>query len=347
MRASIGRTMETGPAPAVDTRDRGESIVSLDLVVPIWNEEEVLPLLFERLARAFSAERCAASGIGTVRYVLVDDGSRDRSAELVCAAIARGVPARLIRLSRNFGHQAAVSAGLDHATADLVAIIDADLQDPPELVHEMAGRWRAGFDVVYGVRQRRQENALKVAGYWAFYRLVALLSDLRVPLDGGDFCLMDKRVVAALRGLPETLRFPRVLRAWVGYRQTGVPYDRPARQGGRTKYTLARLYRLATDGIASASVRPLQLAQVFSFSYFVLMFVIAAVVLRRLLFSDATGVSPGLLVTYLLIASAGFVQSLCLYILGAYVGRTYLEVKRRPAYLVMETVGAPPEGHDR
>ncbi len=323
--------------------DRGRQ-VSLDLVIPVWNEEEVLGLLFSRLREAFSAERCAASGIRSVRYVLVDDGSRDRTAAIIRAEIERGAPALLLRLSRNFGHQAAVSAGLDHATADLVAVIDADLQDPPELIHEMTASWRAGHEVVYGVRRRRKENPLKVAGYWAFYRLVALLSDLKVPLDGGDFGLMDQQVVTALRRLPETLRFPRVLRAWVGFRQTGVEYDRPERQAGSTKYTLRRLYRLATDGVASSSVRPLQLAQVFSFSYFVLMFVLGAVILRRLLFSDTPGLPASVLVTYLLIASGSFVQSLCLYILGAYVGRTYLEVKGRPAYLVMETV-APRSTH--
>jgi len=265
---------------------------------------------------------------------------------MVEAGADRGLVAEVPRQPHEERGHAAVSAGLDHATGDVVAVIDADLQDPPELIHAMTARWREGFDVVYGVRQRRKENLLKVAGYWAFYRLLALLSDLQVPLDGGDFGLMDQRVVAALRSLPETLRFPRVLRAWVGFRQTGIGYDRPERQGGHTKYTLSRLYRLATDGLASSSVRPLQLAQVFSFSYFVLMFVLGVVVLRRLVFSDEPGVSPGLLLTYLLIASGSFVQSLCLYILGAYVGRTYLEVKRRPAYLVMETV-PPPSTHGR
>jgi polyisoprenyl-phosphate glycosyltransferase len=339
--------MSTASTPGAEPPLRRDRPVTLDLVIPLWNEEEMLGLLFERLAETFSPARCAQSGIASVRYVMVDDGSRDRSAEMVRAAIDRGVPALLVRLSRNFGHQAAVSAGLDHATGDLVAVIDADLQDPPELIHAMTARWREGFDVVYGVRQRRKENRLKVAGYWAFYRLLALLSDLQVPLDGGDFGLMDRRVVAALRSLPETLRFPRVLRAWVGFRQTGIGYDRPERQGGHTKYTLSRLYRLATDGLASSSVRPLQLAQVFSFSYFVLMFVLGVVVLRRLVFADEPGVSPALLLTYLLIASGSFVQSLCLYILGAYVGRTYLEVKRRPAYLVMETVPPPAPTHDR
>lgn len=314
------------------------AIASLDLVIPVWNEEEVLGILFDRLREAFSPERCAASGIGRVRYVVVDDGSRDRTAAIVRDAIASGLPAVLLRLSRNFGHQAAVSAGLDHATADLVGVIDADLQDPPELMHVMTARWREGFDVVYGVRRRRRESLLKVAGYWAFYRMVAVLSEIKLPLDGGDFGLMDQRVVRELRALPERLRFPRVLRAWVGFRQTGVEYDRPSRQAGRTKYSLGRLYRLATDGVASSSIRPLQLAQVFSFSYLLLMFGLGLVILRNYWLRDG-GASPELLLTALLIVSGNFVQSLCMYILGAYVGRTYLEVKGRPAYLVMEIVG--------
>ena len=317
--------------------------VSLDVVIPVWNEEEVLGILFERLREAFSPERCAASGISSVRYVLVDDGSSDRTAATVQSGIEGGLPAVLLRLSRNFGHQAAVSAGLDHAAADLVGVIDADLQDPPELMHEMTARWREGFDVVYGVRRKRRENPLKVAGYWAFYRLIAVLSDIRVPLDGGDFALMDQRIVRELRALPERLRFPRVLRAWVGFRQTGVEYDRPRRQAGKTKYSLGRLYRLATDGVASSSIRPLQLAQVFSFSYFVLMFALGLGILRHYWLHEG-GWSPALLLTSLLIVSGNFVQSLCMYILGAYVGRTYLEVKGRPAYLVMEIVGGAKDG---
>lgn len=334
--------MQGDAAEPKPTTTRAQA-VSLDLVIPVWNEEAVLELLFERLQATFSAERCAASGIGRVRYVLVDDGSRDRTAAIAQARIEGGLPAVLLRLSRNFGHQAAVSAGLDHATADVVAVIDADLQDPPELIHAMITRWREGFDVVYGVRRRRRENPLKVAGYWTFYRLVAVLSDIKVPLDGGDFGLMDQRVVRELRALPERLRFPRVLRAWVGFRQTGVEYDRPLRHAGKTKYSLGRLYRLATDGVVSSSIRPLQLAQVFSFSYFLLMFALGLVILRDYWRHDG-GVSPALLLTALLIVSGNFVQSLCMYILGAYVGRTYLEVKGRPAYLVMEVVGGAKDG---
>jgi polyisoprenyl-phosphate glycosyltransferase len=311
--------------------------ITLDVVIPIFNEEDALDLLFERLRATFSTQRLAERGVSTVHYVLVDDGSTDASANRVSQAIAAGLPATLLRLSRNFGHQNAVSAGLAESRSDLVAVIDADLQDPPELLFEMIGRWRAGFDVVYGRRRRRAENLVKRAGYWFFYRIVAFLSDVKIPLDSGDFCLLDRRVVRAIAELPETLRFPRVLRAWVGFPQTGVDYDRPARQAGRAKYTLAKLYRLATDGVVSASVRPLQVAQVFSVTYLLVILGLGLLAFSR--FPSGLGIPPWALVIYLLILSGNFVQVFCIYILGAYVGRTYLEAKGRPSYLIMEVVG--------
>jgi dolichol-phosphate mannosyltransferase len=315
------------------------SPVSLDIVVPVWNEEEVLEPLLQRLESVFSPDAQRAAGIKAVRYLFVDDGSRDRTAEILAGRIAAGLPAVLYRLSRNFGHQNAVSAGLEQARADVVAILDADLQDPPELVYRMLERWREGYDVVYAQRGRREGNAFKRGGYWLFYRLVALLADIHIPLDSGDFCLMDRRVVARLCALPEKLRFPRGLRAWVGFRQTGVVYDRPARKVGTSKYTLGRLYRLATDGVISSSVRPLQLAQVFSVSYLLLTLGLGLLMVVRHLVWPGGEVSLPVLIGYLLVLSGNFVQVLCIYILGAYVGRTYLEVKGRPPYVVMEVVG--------
>src|SRR5262245_4781678 len=239
--------------------------LTLDLIIPLYNEAEVLELLFETLDKTFSRENLASRNIVDVRYVFVDDGSSDPSARIVSERIRGGASATLYRLSRNFGHANAVSAGLDHATADLVAILDADLQDPPAVVLEMIDKARDGYNVVFGQRRKRKENVVKRAGYWTFYRLVAFLSDIKIPLDSGDFCLMDRHVISALRKLPERLRYPRVLRAWVGFRQTGVEYDRPRRRAGLSKYSMGRLYRLATDGIAAASIRPLKIAQVSSF----------------------------------------------------------------------------------
>jgi polyisoprenyl-phosphate glycosyltransferase len=313
--------------------------VGLDIVVPFLNEEQVLSTLLERLSETFSPEGCSRHVLAGVRFILVDDGSTDQSARLVTEAIRRGAPVTLVRLSRNFGHQSAVSAGLAEAGADVVAVIDADLQDPPELILTMLERWRAGFDVVYAVRRRRQAGLVKRAGYWLFYRLLALLSDVRVPLDSGDFCLLDRRVLRALETLPERLRFPRILRAWVGFRQTGVEFDRPERAAGRAKYTLTNLYRLATDGVVAASVRPLQLAQVFSVGYLLLSVALAAFLLMRMLLYSTLAVPVWVVLLALLILSGNFVQSFCLYILGAYVGRTYLEAKGRPPFIVMEVVG--------
>jgi dolichol-phosphate mannosyltransferase len=324
---------------------RRASPVSVDVVIPIYNEEEILGPLLARLRETFAPARLAEGGIARVRHVVVDDGSKDRSAAVVAAAIEAGFPALLLRLSRNFGHQSAVSAGLAESAADVVAVIDADLQDPPELIFAMLEKWREGYDVVYARRRRRAGGLVKRAGYWLFYRLVAFLADIDIPLDSGDFCLLDRRVVGTLNGLPEKLRFPRVLRAWVGFRQIGVDYDRPPRQAGRAKYTLAHLYRLATDGVVSASVRPLQVAQVFSVTYLLVILALGGLVLARMPLWSELGVPTWALISYLLILSGNFVQVFCIYILGAYVGRTYLESKGRPPYVIMEVVGSR-EGGD-
>jgi len=320
-----------------------DSPVSLDVVIPLYDEEQTLGLLLARLRETFAPPRLAEGGIARIRHVVVDDGSTDRSAALVAEAIEAGFPALLLRLSRNFGHQSAVSAGLAESDADVVAVIDADLQDPPELIFAMLERWREGFDVVYARRRRRTGSLVKRAGYWLFYRLVAFLADIDIPLDSGDFCLLDRRVVRTIGEMPETLRFPRVLRAWVGFRQTGIDYDRPPRQAGRAKYTLSRLYRLATDGVVSASVRPLQVAQVFSVTYLLVILGLGALVLARMPLWSELGVPTWALISYVLILSGNFVQVFCIYILGAYLGRTYLEVKARPPYVLLEVVGGPPD----
>jgi len=318
-------------------RGERDGPVTLEIVIPVYNEGEVVGLLLDRLARAFAPEELRAHGVSRVSLLFVDDGSTDDTATLLAARIEAGLDARLIRFSRNFGHQSAVCAGLDRADADLVAIIDADLQDPPELILPMVDRWRTGADVVYARRRRRRASALKKLGYWMFYRMVAFLSDIRLPLDSGDFSLLDRRVVLALRSLPEHLRFPRGLRAWVGFRQEGIDYDRPEREAGTTKYAWRKLYQLATDGIASMSTRPLQAAQFASFFFGVLTLGFLAMLLGGVVASPSSIPRP-FLIAYVLIATGNALLSFCLYILGAYVGRTYLEVKGRPPYLVMEIV---------
>ena len=332
------------PAPthaeAIGRHDgRLPAAARLDIVIPVYNEAQVLDLLFDQLARTFTPAALASRQLSRVRYVLVDDGSTDESARIISERIARGAPALLIRLSRNFGHASAISAGLDYTNADLVALLDADLQDPPEVVLEMVDRARQGSDIVFGQRRKRKENAFKRLGYWSFYRLIAALSEVKIPLDSGDFCLMNRRVVMAMRDLPERLRYPRVLRAWVGFRQTGVEYERPRRQAGTTKYTLGRLYRLATDGIASASIRPLKVAQVLSFLFAGIAAALAVFFVLILAGWVEVAVSHPILLASLLTATSNALIMLVLYVLSAYIGRMYLEVKGRPPYIVMERVG--------
>jgi dolichol-phosphate mannosyltransferase len=325
------------PAPRL-ARDRARAgPVTLEVVVPVFDEAAVLDLLLARLGEALAPAALAGHGVGRARLLFVDDGSSDATATILAERIAGGLDARLLRFSRNFGHQSAVCAGLDAADADLVAVIDADLQDPPELLLPMVDRWRAGADVVFARRRRRRGSPLKRLGYWGFYRLVSFLSDVTLPLDTGDFSLMDRQVVEALRRLPERLRFPRGLRAWVGFRQEAFDYDRPERGAGTTKYAWSQLYRLATDGIASMSTRPLQAAQIASFFFGLLTLGFLGMLLGGFLVSPDTVPRPFLL-AYVLIASGNALLSFCIYILGAYVGRTYLEVKGRPPYVVMELV---------
>lgn len=332
---------ETNPAlyNALSPVDRSRLWVSLDIVIPVYNEEEVLDLLFKKLETVFSPSNLEKHLIKSVNYLMIDDGSKDRSAEIICQYIEQGDPAVLYRLSRNYGHQNAVSAGLEYSTADVVAIIDADMQDPPEVILQMLARWREDYDVIYGVRRNRKENFLKVGSYRLFYRLISFLSEIDLPLDSGDFSLLDRKVVQAMRDLPEKLRFPRVLRAWVGFRQTGLSYERSARAAGTSKYSFSKLYRLATDGIASASIRPLKISQLFSVVYLIFIAALAVVFLDKFWsYQGGSELALWALFGYMLIALGSFVQTFCVYILGAYVGRMYLEVKKRPCYFVMEVI---------
>jgi glycosyltransferase involved in cell wall biosynthesis len=197
-------------------------MTSLDIVIPVYNEEDVLPLLFKELDLTFNAEALEKHGLETPHYIFVDDGSKDQSKRIIREAIDGGLNASLLSLTRNFGHQSAVTAGLSLSRAQITALIDSDLQDPPQVILEMVDKWRQGYEVIYGVRRQRKEGKIKVFCYWFFYRILSFLSEVDIAKDSGDFCLIDQKVVSTMNKLPEKLRFPRGLRAWVGYKQWGA-----------------------------------------------------------------------------------------------------------------------------
>jgi dolichol-phosphate mannosyltransferase len=313
--------------------DEDADAPELSLVVPLFNEQENVRELHRRVTAAM-----AAFGVRH-ELVLVNDGSRDDTPALADALQRRDGRVVVVHLSRNFGHQAALSAGLDHARGRAVVLMDGDLQDPPEVLDQFLGAWRDGYDVVYAVRTRRKEGLLKRAGYALFYRLLRATSDLDVPLDSGDFCLLDRAVVDALRALPERQRFVRGLRAFVGFRQVGIPYERAARGAGTPKYTLAQLARLAADGLVGFSRFPLALVR-----WLGLASLAAAAAFTAWLVAAAAGGSapPGWAGAAAAVLYLGAAQLVSLAVLAEYLGRIFLEVKGRPTYLVRDVRRARP-----
>jgi glycosyltransferase involved in cell wall biosynthesis len=303
----------------------------LSVVVPVFNEEENIPELYRRLRAVLPQV------VQEWEILFVDDGSRDRSWELIRALAAQDPRVRGLRFSRNFGHQMAFAAGLDHARGQAVVIMDADLQDPPELIPELVAKHREGYEVVYAVRVARHgETAFKKLTAKLFYRLLARITAVQIPLDTGDFRLMGPRAVEAFRRLPERHRFTRGLVAWLGFPQTGVPYERAPRHAGTTKYPLRKMLRFALDAITSFSHLPLQLATWLGFAVSAFAFFYILVVLALKL----AGISwPGYTSLMAAILFLGGVQLLMVGLLGEYVGRIYDEVKQRPLYLVAEKVG--------
>lgn len=308
----------------------------LSVIVPLYNEQENVAELHRRLTASLGS-------LGSDYEILfVDDGSRDATGRMIDALQRTDRHLSVLHLSRNFGHQAAVSAGLDHALGRAVMVMDGDLQDPPEVIPEFVARWREGYDVVYAVRQRRKEGPAKRLGYHVFYRLMNLISDLDIPLDSGDFSLMDRRVVDVLRELPEKRRFVRGLRTFVGFRQAGLAYERAAREAGHPKYTFSALLRLATDGLISFSSHPLRISTYLGVTGTAVAFVLTCWVLL-----DAVTRRSGphgwasLIVVVLFMGS---VQLLSLGIIGEYVRLIFLESKQRPTYIVgaYSRQGAPP-----
>lgn len=302
----------------------------LSLVIPIYNEAEVLPQLDVRLKELL--EKLAID----TEVVFVNDGSRDGSLEILRRMASHELRYKVISFSRNFGHQRAITAGMDKSRGRAVVVMDADLQDPPEVILEMVEKWRQGYDVVYGRRRSRAgESWFKLITAKIFYRVFAAMIPIEVPLDTGDFRLMSRRVVTTMRGLRETHRFVRGLVAWVGFKQTAVEYDRAPRAAGETKYPLRKMIAFAMDGIASFSIQPLR------FATYVGVVVGAASVLYGLgaIISKLLGMTvPGWTTTVVLVSFLFSVQFFMIGVLGEYVGRIYEQVKGRPLYIVSERI---------
>jgi glycosyltransferase involved in cell wall biosynthesis len=306
--------------------------IRLSVAIPVHNEESVLPELLQRLRRVLEG----VPG-GAHELVFVDDGSTDRTFELLREAAAEDSRVIGISLSRNFGHQAAISAALDHISGDAVVIMDGDLQDIPEVIPQFVEKFREGFDVVYAQRVRRKEPLLLRICYFLFYRMMARLSDIRLPLDSGDFGLMSRRVADHVRRMPEHHRYLRGMRSWVGFRQIGIPVERAERHSGKSKYSMMRLLKLAADGIFAFSIVPIRAAAIAGAGVMLLSFfyVCYAMYAKLFLHQSPQGFTA-------LLVAITFLSGILLFflgIIGEYVGRIYEETKARPQYIVGRIVG--------
>jgi glycosyltransferase involved in cell wall biosynthesis len=303
--------------------------VTLSIVAPIYNELDNLPEFYRRVRETMSVEH------GTWELVLVDDGSTDGSTECILQLAKDDKHVRPVIFARNFGHQVAITAGWDYARGEAVIIIDSDLQDPPEAIPELVARWREGYEVVYAIRAEREgETWFKKTTAALFYRIVHRITDVKIPVDTGDFRLMDRKVVDVLKTMRERHRFPRGMSAWVGFRQIGVPYKRAARHAGVTKYPFNKMLKLALNAITGFSYFPLQLATFFGFGAAGLAIIaIPVVIIMRLV---GHGAFLGQATTLISVLFLGGVQLISLGVLGEYLGRIYDEVKGRPLYIVRQ-----------
>ena len=308
----------------------------ISIIIPIYNEEENLLKLQERL------DAVCSQWDESYEIILVNDGSKDNSLSIMRSLVDRDSHYKVLTLSRNYGHQAAISAGLTHVEGDTIAIMDGDLQDPPEEIDRFVKKLRSGYDVVYAVRIKRKEGIFKRIAYAVFYRLLSLISDIDIPLDSGDFSVFNKKVLDALNNhLPEKIRFVRGLRAYVGFRQTGMEYMRDERHAGKSKYTFGKLLKLAFDGLFDFSVFPLRIASYLGFfiafsAFFVGIFFIFHRIIGFKVFGHIPIENPGLATTVVGIFFLSGVILIILGIIGEYVGRIYFEVKRRPFFIVDE-----------
>jgi polyisoprenyl-phosphate glycosyltransferase len=305
---------------------------TISVVAPVYNEEKILPEFYRRVVATM--EQMGEP----FELILVNDGCHDSSPEVMRQLHETDSRVKIINFSRNFGHQVAITAGTDYASGRAVVVIDSDLQDPPEVIPDMVERWREGYQVVYAVRSERAgETWFKKTTAGLFYRLIARITSINIPVDTGDFRLMDEQVVETLRRIREQHRFMRGLSVWVGFKQIGIPYKRDARKAGETKYPLKKMLRFAFDGITSFSYVPLQLATYLGFliAGLSVLFILLVMVLRL----GGEEAFKGQATTLVSVLFMGGVQLIFLGIMGEYLGRIYNEVKQRPLYIVSEALG--------
>lgn len=306
---------------------------TVSILVPCYNEEDVLPETLPQLL-SLACDRLDYD----FEYILIDDGSTDRTLQVLKDAASDDARIKIISFSRNFGHQVAVCAGIDAATGDAIGLIDADLQDPPEVLLDMLSKWEEGYDVVYGVRQNRDgESQFKLLSAKFFYRTLRYLSEVPIPLDAGDFRIIDKRVAEQLRHMKERHKFVRGMVSWVGFDQYPLHYDRQKRVAGVTKYPFAKMLKFAVDGIFSFSTKPLQAATTLGLcaALFALIAMLYALTMRVLTSNWVEGWTALMIAVLFL----GGVQLISLGIIGEYLGRIYEEAKNRPLYIVRERIG--------
>jgi dolichol-phosphate mannosyltransferase len=302
----------------------------LSVVIPVLNEQQNLEELYRRLVTTLEAVE------PNFEIVFIDDGSRDRSLAIASGMAQRDARVTVISFARNFGHQAAISAGLDAAQGDAVIVMDADLQDPPEVLGKFIAKWREGHDVVYAIREQRKEGWFKRTAYALFYRLLQRVANIEIPLDAGDFCIMDRRVVDLLVKMPERNRFVRGIRSWVGLDQVGLPYERAARFAGRTNYSYGKLVTLALDGLVSFSYLPLRIISMVGIVVSVLSILLAVIYTIQKVFWGLS--PPGFPTTIVAIFFLAGIQLITIGVIGEYVGRIFEEVKHRPLYIVRQVI---------
>jgi polyisoprenyl-phosphate glycosyltransferase len=340
---ALARQLETGAAAILNQQSGGN--VGLDatalaqnatgpelsLVIPVYNEEENIAVLYDRLVRVLDG-----AGVD-FEIVFVDDGSSDESVRSVGEIAASDKRVIVVELARNFGHQVAITAGLDFARGRAIAVMDADLQDPPEMLPAFIAKWREGNDVVYAIREGRKEGWLKRTSYAAFYRLLRRVSNIEIPLDAGDFCVMDRRVVDLLKDMPERSRFVRGIRSWIGLKQVGLRFERHARHAGNSKYTVGRLMLLALDGLISFSYVPLRVITALGLSVSLLsLFLAVFFFVKKLVYGLTPPGYASLIVSIFFLAG---IQLITLGVIGEYVGRIFEEAKRRPMYILRRAPG--------